>query len=96
MRNIFKSIQVFLRTEGFNKIQAKNVMDKKSEDVGDAKLQEMFKALKIEHRNADPVHVEFIMQVQGRAVISHYFNETGITEMTDSMKRKFVLLEEVN
>jgi hypothetical protein len=79
-----------LRTEGFSKIQASNVMDTKSKDAvaDDDKLQGMFKALKIQHRNSDPVHVEFIMQVQGRAVISHYFNETGITEMTDGLINK--------
>jgi len=63
-------------------------MDAKAKDADDDKLQDMFKALKIQHRNSDPVHVEFIMQVQGRAVISHYFNETGITEMTNGLINK--------
>lgn len=77
-----------MRTEGFSKIQAKNVMDAKSKGADDDKLQAMFKALKIQHRNSDPVHVEVIMQVQGRAVISHYLNESGITEMTDGLIKK--------
>jgi len=57
------------------------VIDDVEENVGSGKLQKMFDSLKIKHRSSDPIHVEFIMKAQGRTVVSHYFNETGINEV---------------
>ncbi|XP_059485386.1 uncharacterized protein LOC132202465 isoform X2 [Neocloeon triangulifer] len=80
---VFNPYSIFLRTEGFDEFRADSALKVSAEDPAGAEndLQTLFDKLKVQRRQSDKIHVELVLKVQGRAVISEYFNETGINKM---------------
>ncbi|XP_065331597.1 vitellogenin-2 [Cloeon dipterum] len=98
---VYNSYSIFLRTEGSSEIAANKIFntDQSGEtDIAKA-LQALFDKIKVRRRKADPPHIEIIIKVQGRTILSVYMNETDIgrfASVFDKLRTSTPLSQHIN
>ena len=84
---IFFSIQFYLKARGLTDAITNRFMTLNAESLKIEKLAEILKNMKMPIKTSTPLHLEFIVQYEGKAVLSYHLNQTSFLALTDGDRK---------